>query len=432
METARQKAIQLLNDFKGEQYNFGFDIIDRLGAETAEIGKKVSIVVNITGKNWILPFLKKIESSLFDYGIEFAVPYIPGAGKNTPIEDVILIAENLKKQDPDIVISTGGGSTVDAVKAAIALNCLGDKYPAIENYFGNGQISSMLLSEKRKLTPHIAIMTAASSAAHLTKYSNVTDIRTNQKMLIIDEAIIPSKALFDYSLTIYQPHDLTIDGAMDGISHSLEVLMGIPESKFEIAAPVCLTGIELIVNNLKKVVNDPEDITAREAIALGTDLGGYAIMIGGTNGAHLNSFSFTDILSHGRACALMNPYYVVFFANTIGKRLKKVATIYKEAGYIKENITDLEGRNLGIALADGMINLAGDIGFPVRLKDVKGYSEAHKNRCLKAAKNPKLKSKLENMPVSMSASNIDQFMGSILDAAECGEIRKVKNINQAN
>ncbi len=33
----------------------------------------------------------------------------------------------------------------------------------------------------------------------------------------------------------------------------------------------------------------------------GTHLGGYAIMIDGTGGAHLNSFSLADMLSHGRA-----------------------------------------------------------------------------------------------------------------------------------
>ncbi len=49
----------------------------------------------------------------------------------------------------------------------------------------------------------------------------------------------------------------------------------------------------------------PSRATGKRARRLGlaTDLGGYAIMLGGTNGAHLTSFSLVDILSHGRACA---------------------------------------------------------------------------------------------------------------------------------
>ena len=67
-------------------------------------------------------------------------------------------------------------------------------------------------------------------------------------------------------------------------------------------------------------------------MGLATDLGGYSIMLGGTNGGHLTSFSLVDILSHGRACAIMNPYYVVFFAPAIEEPLRMVGNILKEAG----------------------------------------------------------------------------------------------------
>jgi alcohol dehydrogenase len=424
----KEKAIRLLHEFKGENYIFGIDVLKQLGNEVTKIGKKVSVVVDSLGEEWVVPYLRDAEESLRKSGVEFAGPYIKGARSNAPREDVANISGKLQEQNPEVVISIGGGSTIDAVKAANALLCLADRYPNIDDYFGNGQISQMLSNEKRKLLPHFAVMIAASSAAHLTKYSNITDIHTNQKMLIVDEAVVPSKALFDYSVTTSQPHSLTIDGALDGISHSLEVLMGIPESKLQKALPVCLTGIELIVNNIKNVVNNPKDISAREAIGLGTDLGGYAIMIGGTNGAHLNSFSMTDILAHGRACALMNPYYVVFFSHVIDDRLKRVAEIYQKAGYIQDDIEGLSGRNVGMALAKGMIGLSKEIGFPTTLMDVPGYTEAHKNKGLQAAKDPKLDSKLKNMPVPMSAADIDEYMGSVLEAAESGNMEKIKNL----
>jgi len=77
----------------------------------------------------------------------------------------------------------------------------------------------------------IAIQTAASSGSHLTKYSNVTDPVVGQKKLIVDEAIIPTKALFDYQVTTSMPPALTIDGALDGIAHCLEVFEGVSEKK---------------------------------------------------------------------------------------------------------------------------------------------------------------------------------------------------------
>ena len=126
-----------------------------------------------------------------------------------------------------------------------------------------------------------------------------------------------------------------------------------------------------------------------------------AVMVAASSAAHLNSFSLTDILSHGRACALMNPYYVVFFAPAIEDRLRKVGAIYRKAGYITEKLDDLQGKALGMAVAGGIIRLSKDIGVPLTLTDVEGFTDAHIDRCLTAAKNPKLDSKLKNMPVPL-------------------------------
>ncbi len=432
MEMIKRKAKQILQEFKGSDYVSGVGVFDHLGTELKRLGRKVSIVIDGLDHDWASPLIQRTETDLRKAGLMIAGDFIPGARPNAPREDVMFIVGKIKEQNPDVVLSIGGGSTIDAVKAAIAFHCLGDKYPDLDSYFGTGEISKMISVENRKLLPHYAVMVAASSAAHLTKYSNITDIHTGQKMLIVDEAVVPAKAMFDYSFTATQPHSLTVDGALDGISHCLEVLMGIPEAQLEKAMPVCLTGIELIVNSIKKVVNAPHDLEAREAIGLGTDLGGYAIMIGGTNGAHLNSFSMTDILSHGRACALMNPYYVVFFSAAVEKRLREVGKIYKKAGYITEDPDQFAGRELGLVLARGMIKLSEDIGFPTTLKAVPGYTSEHRRRCLEAAKNPKLESKLKNMPVPMTAVDVDEYMGSVLEAAEEGDMRKIQNLIKIN
>ena len=54
---------------------------------------------------------------------------------------------------------------------------------------------------------------------------NISDPVAGQKKLIVDESIIPDKAMFDYSQTTSMPSSLTIDGALDGIAHTLEVFM---------------------------------------------------------------------------------------------------------------------------------------------------------------------------------------------------------------
>ena len=183
-----------------------------------------------------------------------------------------------------------------------------------------------------------------------------------------------------------------------------------------------------MVEYLPVLVKDPENTEAREALGLATDLGGYAIMLGGTNGAHLTSFSLVDILSHGRACALMQPYYTVFFSPVVTAQLKIIAMILGGYGHIPPEDVELDGRALGEAVARGMISFAKSIEFPTTLGEVKGFGPQHIERALSAAKNPQLRMKLENMPVPLVAEQVDEFMGSVLDSAVSGELAKVKTL----
>jgi len=164
-------------------------------------------------------------------------------------------------------------------------------------------------------------------------------------------------------------------------------------------------------------------------LGLATDLGGYSIMLGGTNGAHLTSFSLIDILSHGRACAIMNPYYTVFFASAVEEPLRMVGEIFKSRGYTNADIGNLKGRDLGMAVAEAMIAFSKQIGFPTTLGEVKGFTQGHIERALAAAKDPALKMKLENMPIPMTAEMVDEYMGPILEAAKTGDLGLIKNLS---
>ena len=183
-----------------------------------------------------------------------------------------------------------------------------------------------------------------------------------------------------------------------------------------------------MVNYLPRALEHPHDAEAREALCLATDLGGYAIMLGGTNGGHLTSFSLVDILSHGRACALMNPYYTVFFAPAIETPLRTLARLYADAGLTTGDVSRLHGRDLGVAVAEAMFAFARRIGFPTRLAEVPGFTPAHIERALVAAKDPQLKMKLQNMPVPLTADRVDEYMGPILTAAVNGDLTIILNV----
>jgi alcohol dehydrogenase class IV len=184
--------------------------------------------------------------------------------------------------------------------------------------------------------------------------------------------------------------------------------------------------MELTLANLERSLIDPGDLEAREALGLAADLGGYAVMVGGTNGGHLTSFSLVDILSHGRACAIMNPYYTVFFAPAIERHLKKLAGLLLRYDLIAQGAASLSGFELGEGVARGLMAFSRRVGYPTRLDQVPGMTEAHLSRALEAAKNPQLDMKLKNMPVPLSAALVDEYMGPILEAAHTGDLARIK------
>jgi alcohol dehydrogenase len=245
----------------------------------------------------------------------------------------------------------------------------------------------------------------------------------------VDEAIVPARALFDHEVTKSMPPGFTADGAFDGIAHVLEVLLGaVGKPYYNKMMEVASEAIGLVVKYVERAVENPEDTEARTALGLATDLGGYAIMLGGTNGGHLTSFSLVDVLSHGRACAMMNPYYTVFFASAAEGPLHMVGSIFKEAGLTDADIDALGGRELGEAVAEAMITLSKRIGFPTTLGEVEGFTDEHIERALTAAKDPQLKMKLENMPVPLTAAMVDEYMGPILQAARDGDLSLIKTV----
>jgi alcohol dehydrogenase len=422
MNELKEKARRLLQEFKGNNYIYGIDCLDRVHELVTPYGKRCLVISNLG--EWNRPDLTRILDSLEDAGQE-VIGLVPAARPNAPREDVARLKDEISRKNPDSVVVADGGSGIDAAKAASVLAALGGD---VEDYFGVGKVSQRLEAESKKLTPVIAVQTAASSAAHLTKYSNITDIQVSQKKLIVDEAVVPPKALFDYAVTRSMPAGFTLDGAFDGIAHSLEVFFGAkPETLGRISevAEIC---IELIISDVENVIKDGSDLSARESMGLGTDLGGYAIMIGGTNGGHLTSFSLVDILSHGRACAIMNPYYTVFFGPAIQPQLSALAKIYGKYGLIDQDISSLDPKELAVAVAEGMVNLAKRVSFPTTLNEISGFSQEHIVRALEAAKNPQLEMKLKNMPVPLSGDMIDDYMGPILEAAATGDFSLIRTV----
>ena len=421
-----QKANQLLEAWKGETYVHGLGVMDQVGKIAAGYGKR-ALVISASVK-----FLKAVNDEvvgfLKDAGMELVTDVVEGAKPNAPREDVYRLESYILHYRPDVVVSVGGGSTIDACKAAIMLATYGGKVtPEIDHYFGTGLVTEAKEKTGLSMIPMIAVQTSASSGAHLTKYSNITDPVAGQKKLIVDPAIVPTVAFFDYKVTKTMPLSVTIDGELDAIAHTFEVFCGANAETYDIKKDLCETAIDLVLTYAPRLKENLQDEEAREAIGLATDLGGYAIMVGGTSGAHLTSFSLVDLVAHGTACGIMNPYYAVFYSPAIQDQLIVVGNVLKKHGFIEGNIEEKQGRDRAVAVAQGLIAFGKSIGAPTKLSDLKGYNEKYTEQILEAAKDPQLSMKLQNMPIPMTAADVEPYMRPIIEGAVVGELTGIIN-----
>ncbi len=427
-------AEEVLRRWKGEEYAFGVDVLDKVGEFASWFGKQSVLVAN--GSRWLSPWLEKIIQSLKNHGIDCR-DLIKGARPNTPKDDVYRIALAVSKSKPDSIVAVGGGSTLDAVKAASVLASYNRS--DIESYFGTGEVTKILKETAERVIPIVAVQTASGSGSHLTRYSNITDPVTGNKKLIADDAMVPSAAVFDYRVTLSAPRMLTLDGGLDGIAHCWEVFMGATgKCYYDQIKGIAQLGIELIVRNLAKAVEQPDNLAARVALGLGTDLGGYAIMIsklnpntgsverGGTNAGHLGSFQLVRYLPHGRACAVLNPYYTVLFAKAIEEQNRVVGPIFQRAGFIDSSVDfeRIKGRKLAVTIARGMIEFSRSLGLPTTLNEA-WVPKEQIEVMVGAAKDPQLKMKLQNMPIPMDVASVDALMRPTLQAAYNGELSLV-------
>lgn len=423
---AMEKARALLNDWKKGGYVFGLGVLGQVGDLVAAQGGRALVVC---GDACLKPVADQVIASIEAAGGSVVGQQsVLGARPNAPREDVYRLESYLLHYQPSCIVAVGGGSTLDACKVANVLAAYGAVFsPDIDAYFGTGLVSQARAQTGRSMLPLIAVATSASSGAHLTKYANITDPEAGQKKLIVDEAIVPTAAVFDYETTLSMPAKVSIDGALDAIAHTFEVFCGAKGETYALAQELAETAIELAVAYAGRVVKDPFDKEAREALGLATDLGGYAIMVGGTSGAHLTSFSLVDLVAHGTACGIMNPYYAVFYSPATQPQLAAVGRVLARCGFAEPGMEQLSGRARAQAVAEGLIRFSRSIQAPTTLGELPGFSEQHIRRILQAAKDPQLSMKLQNMPIPMTSADVDDYMAPLIYAAVNGDMQKIVN-----
>ena len=236
------------------------------------------------------------------------------------------MVEFLKERRPENVVAIGGGSVLDAAKAAYLSYQTGWE---LRDLFGVNRWSNANIGKRLKRM--VAIPTTSGTGSEATPYSNIVDHTLGVKKLIVEEQTVPAIAFCPPMLQRSMPASLTRATGCDALAHLIEGFLNVKADRNHPDANTSAkTGINLVKDHLGKAISTPDDDTARRAMLIASTLGGMTIRFKSTGLPHLCSFSWYGRIAHGEAVALLLPEaWKYYLANPlVSERTMELSEIF--------------------------------------------------------------------------------------------------------
>ena len=215
------------------------------------------------------------------------------------IEEIVRIVEN---GGYDIIVGFGGGSPIDVAKAAAVLPHTGD---TVYDYVGIDQV-------KKKGLPIIAIPTTAGTGTECTAIAIFANEKLNVKQGLVSPFLMPNVALIDPELTVSCPPNVTAASGMDALIHNIEAYISVNATMH--TDSLAYEGIKLISQSIRTAVYDGTNMWARDAMAMGSMMGGIAFGNAGVGAVHALSYPIGGMfhVPHGVANTMVLPWAMDF------------------------------------------------------------------------------------------------------------------------
>lgn len=289
-KNAAKELPRILKEFKAKNVMVVYDA----GVKMAGIAEKV---------------LAEVEKA------DVKVTVFDGVIPNPTNEVVEEAAEIAQRENIDVFVAVGGGSSIDLTKA---VNILMTNPGPIGQYGGIGLV-------KESVLPLIAIPTTAGTSSEITNVVALTDTKAVCKYVIIDNKIVADKVIADPEFTKTMPAGVTAATGMDAITHAVESY--ISNMSTALTEYHSIKALQIFHEYLPKAVANGSDMEAREKMMLGCLIAGFGFSnanLGLVHGiAHTLSAHFH--LAHGVANATVLPYVMEYNADSCPEKMVNLA-----------------------------------------------------------------------------------------------------------
>lgn len=298
---------------------FGAGTVAQLGSRLVDMGLSSPLVVTDRGVR-DAGIVEKVVASLEGSGMQAAV--FDGVEPDPTTRVVEGIRDRLREEGCDSVVGVGGGSPMDAAKAAAALAT--NPGSPLE-YVGRDRVRNDPL-------PTVAVPTTAGTGSEVTMFSVLTDSDSGSKVSIGDTRIMPRLALLDPELTLGLPKHLTAVTGIDALSHAVESYGSV--WSHPIAEGLALKAIELVGECLRPAVADGSDRAARRGMLMASLVAELAANSTRLGIAHALAIPVgaRHHVPHGMAVALLLPHVVAFNEAADPDRYGRIARALGAAG----------------------------------------------------------------------------------------------------
>src|ERR1035437_1480529 len=236
-------------------------------------GRKRAFI--ITGKPiYDLGYTEKVTRELRKMNIDFSIFY--EVEPDPTLANVKKGLSSMNAFQPDVIISLGGGSAMDAAK----IMWLMYEYP--DTQFEGLALRFMDIRKRIYQFPAlgrkaymVAIPTTSGTGSEVTPFAVVTDEKTGIKYPIADYQLTPNMAIVDPEFVLTMPTKLTAWSGVDALTHALEAMVSVFATEFTI--PYSLESGRIIFKYLPTSYKEgAKNLKAKEKIHYASTMAGIA------------------------------------------------------------------------------------------------------------------------------------------------------------
>lgn len=213
-------------------------------------------------------FVQSLADQAKDHGLTLV--WIKSISGNPSQEDILSGLKQIGGQPVDTLIAIGGGSVMDLAKGISAF---------INDHTCR---SNLDITESIRCRTYvhntfvglIAVPTTAGTGSEVTQWAAIWDKHVKAKYSLDALGLQPKAAIIVPELTVSVPALMTLSTGLDAMCQAIESHWS--RHTNPLIQELAYRAVELIVKNLRKAVDDPLNLEAREYLCLASVLGGLA------------------------------------------------------------------------------------------------------------------------------------------------------------